>query len=135
MTRKEILNASEGPGGLSEHGMHILISKDPDAPECIDIVAVHGLNGHWKSTWTDERTDTNWLRDGIPGHIPTARVMSFFFDSTQFTKSTTDGPDFADQLLDDVSSQRISETEQDRPIIFICHSLGGILFKQVCTAL
>jgi hypothetical protein len=134
MPRKEAANAFDGSNRLSEYGLHVVVPRDPNAPECIDIVAVHGLNGHWETTWTDETTGNNWLKDSIPAYIPNARVKSFSYDfSVQLSKAVSDVSDFADQLLAGLGSRRLSEAEQERPVVFICHSLGGIVFKQACS--
>jgi hypothetical protein len=50
------------------------------------IVAVHGLNfratvDHGNRCWTDPETQTNWLRDLLPKHLPQARVLSFHYNS------------------------------------------------------
>lgn len=60
-----------------------------------------------------------------------ARVLSFSYNSTvKYSKSDANIYDFADQLLEGLYASRQSEEEQRRPVIFICHSLGGIVFKQ-----
>ncbi|RYP68500.1 hypothetical protein DL771_006652 [Monosporascus sp. 5C6A] len=61
-------------------GFHTIIPKDPTAPEVVAIVAIHGLNGHYERTWTDEKTGVNWLRDCIA--IGNARIMSFSYNSS-----------------------------------------------------
>ena len=102
----------------------------------IDIVAVHGLNGHYEDTWTwvsdDKSIRQNWLKDFLPNQIPNARIMSYGYDSTvQFSKSSANVNIFADQLLNDLKSQRMDPGEKIRSIVFICHSLGGIVVKKV----
>ncbi|KAM5344762.1 hypothetical protein ACJ41O_010624 [Fusarium nematophilum] len=124
---------AETPAGSAErvHGLHTLIDQGQDVAEAIDVVAIHGLNGHYFKTWTDSATQFNWLRDAVPTVLPKARVMSFSYDSAlQFSKSASDIFDFADQLLEFLLAERRSSIEQARPIVFICHSLGGIVFKQ-----
>ncbi|KAK8011642.1 hypothetical protein PG990_010607 [Apiospora arundinis] len=119
------------PKGLAQLGLHVIEDKDPEAAEAIDIVAIHGLNGHWDTTWTDEATKKNWLRDFLPLRFPKARVMSFSYNSVvQFSKAVADIADFADQLLTGLDSVRTTIAGQGRPLFFICHSLGGIVFKQ-----
>lgn len=127
---------SKGRGSHNENktpqtgfGLHTLNPRDADAEGMVDIVAIHGLNGHYQTTWTDEKTGVNWLCDRkISKH---ARVLSFSYNSAvQFSKSVSDIFDFADQLLEGLLAARVSEAELDRPILFVCHSLGGIVFKQ-----
>jgi hypothetical protein len=58
--------------------------------------------------------------------------MSFGFDSnTAFTKAVTDIEDVADMLLDRLNGERQTPAEKSRPIMFIAHSLGGIIVKRV----
>lgn len=117
------------------HGMFTFVDKRPEEPDIVDIVALHGLNGHYRKTWSTMGAAggrVNWLKDLIPRYIPNARIMSFGYNSSvQFSKSTSDIGNFADGLLADLMSCRNSEEEKCRPLIFICHSLGGIVFKQV----
>lgn len=76
-----------------------------------------------------------WLRDFLPQQIPHARIMSFGYDSVLlFSKSTSDVGTFAEQLLESLLSRRMNVPDT-RPIIFICHSLGGIVVKKVGSSL
>ncbi|KAI0133837.1 ankyrin repeat protein [Xylariales sp. AK1849] len=118
-----------------DYGLHILVDKDP-GEDMVDIVAIHGLNGHYEQTWTtcgqdEHKTLVNWLRDLLPHRIQNARIMSFAYNSVvQFSKSTADIYVFADQLLGELLLRRQSIVEERRPLVFVCHSLGGIVFKQ-----
>ncbi|KAK4443260.1 ankyrin repeat protein [Podospora aff. communis PSN243] len=115
----------------ADHGLHTLVAKNEQAPDCVDIVAIHGLNGHYLRTWTDERSGVNWLESILPGVVPAARVMSFSYNSMlQFSKSTADVTTFAQQLLEALVAARESSFESQRPIIFLCHSLGGLVLKK-----
>jgi protein SERAC1 len=113
--------------------MFTLEDKPPDATKMIDIVAVHGLNGHFLRTWPARGPDwaqIYWLRDFLPKQIPNARIMSYGYNSALlFSKSVADIFTF-DQLLEALISRRVTEIEQKRPNMFSCHSLGGIVFKQ-----
>ncbi|RYP18169.1 hypothetical protein DL765_004095 [Monosporascus sp. GIB2] len=69
-------NAKKGTQGL------YLVAKPSeviDSKKLIDIVAVHGLNGHCLDTWTCH--DVLWLRDLLPKEMPNARVMTYQYDS------------------------------------------------------
>ncbi|KAJ6438220.1 ankyrin repeat protein [Purpureocillium lavendulum] len=121
-----------GPSG-PVYGLHTLVARDPLTADVVDIVAVHGLNGHYEKTWTDELSQYNWLRDVSSGPNKSfmTRVMSFAYNSKVLhSKSTADIFDFADQLLECLLVERQTDMEKSRPIVFICHSLGGIVFKQ-----
>lgn len=94
------------------------------------IVAVHGLGGDAFNTWTASNGKL-WLRDFLPKQIPTARIMTFGYDSSWFlSKSVMGIPDFASDLLFRLKSHRRTIQQQSRPIVFICHSLGGIIVKK-----
>ena len=114
-----------------DYGLHTIVPGPKATSRRVDIVAIHGLNGHYLQTWTDEATGVNWLRDLLPRTVPDARVMSLSYNSMlQFSKSTADVSTFALQLLEGISAERESLEEASLPIIFICHSLGGLVFKQ-----
>jgi hypothetical protein len=122
----------QGPARL---GLFVLADKAGDEAGVVDIIAIHGLNGHYLNTWTAVSklgTECNWLKDLLPNQIPNARIMSFGYNSAvQFSKSAASIGSFAEDLLEDIMSRRETTAEKARPIIFICHSLGGIVFKKV----
>ncbi|CAN9330860.1 unnamed protein product [Alternaria alternata] len=55
----------------------------------IDIVAVHGLNGHCEKTWTAAKgaNSVNWLRDLLPHDLPDARILSWGYDANTHSGS------------------------------------------------
>jgi len=96
---------------------------------------VHGLGGHWEDTWRDASTKV-WLRDFLPNQLQNAginaRIMSYGYNSdTAFSKGVTNIDDEAGMLLARLDGDRQSPEEKSRPIIFIAHSLGGIIVKKV----
>jgi protein SERAC1 len=116
----------------AEYALHILVPQHSLSSEAIDIVAVHGLNGHYTKTWTHENSGFNWLAHAIPKVLPNARVMTFEYNSAlQFSKSTSDIHTFGEQLLESLLIERRYPQEKKRSLIFVCHSLGGLVFKQV----
>ena len=58
--------------------------------------------------------------------------MSYGYNSrTAFSKAVTDINDEAAMLLDRLDGERQSKNQKTRPIIFVSHSLGGIIVKKV----
>lgn len=74
--------------------MHVLIPKEPNEERVVDFVALHGLNGHYRKTWTAiaaAGNPKNWLEDFLPEHIPNAEIMSYGYDSTNHYLYTSSG--------------------------------------------
>ncbi|KAF2205560.1 hypothetical protein GQ43DRAFT_299846 [Delitschia confertaspora ATCC 74209] len=182
--------AMEAPTPVSDVGFTIL--SDPhDA--VIDIVFVHGLQGHPQDTWTHkseaarsppgrapspskvsksdrprtwnrllpfgkskrlepqiseqvgvdqadgkgvgrvQEKDVFWPRDLLKDDFPMARIMTFGYDTRIIRgyHGANQGNIFshARDLLYELEAQR--RKGRDRHIIFIAHSLGGILVKEV----
>ncbi|KAF8528200.1 hypothetical protein BU17DRAFT_38655, partial [Hysterangium stoloniferum] len=96
------------------------------------VVFVHGLDGHPIDSWT-AANGICWPRDLLPTLIPRARVLSYGYDArTRGPRST-----LAEQLLEDyaidlivrLAMHRLRTETTERPIIFVVHSMGGIILK------
>ena len=102
-------------------------------PKTVDVVAVHGLQGSAIKTW-EHSNGKMWLKDFLPPELPFARIMTFGYDSTVLlSKSVAEIEDKALELLNQLSLERTSLEPAEstgRPIVFIGHSLGGILVKK-----
>ncbi|KAF2476197.1 putative ribonuclease p/mrp subunit [Lindgomyces ingoldianus] len=105
----------------------------------IDIVFIHGLGGNRTSTWTWEGDGRKlfWPKDLLPQDCPTARILSFGYNA-EFAhffpfygpkfmpeKSTIDNHSTA--LLRSLTGLRDKTKTANRPVIFVCHSLGGLV--------
>jgi hypothetical protein len=117
------------------------------------IVAVHGLNGHPFKTWTTEKTKKFWLKDTglLPSTLKSARILTFGYNAavaallgrTSSDRILQHAQTLVAELVADrevslnwsqeISAKHISQLEDasQRPIIFICHSLGGIVVKRL----
>ncbi|PVF95828.1 TPR-like protein [Serendipita vermifera] len=102
----------------------------PGNSPVVDIIAIHGLDGHRERTWTAEN-GTMWLQDLLPRALPNARILTYGYDADtrSFSQTSTQNINrHAGAFVAELSQLR-SETPE-RPIIFIAHSLGGIILKK-----
>jgi hypothetical protein len=76
-----------------------------------------------------------WLRDGLPKDLAAdgARVLTYGYDSQLFqNKSFQNIEDIASTFQKALSAVRGTDNNvMPRPIVFIAHSLGGIVLKEV----
>lgn len=104
---------------------------------CTSIVLVPGLGGDYLGTWkADDEPGTVWPRDllPLPHYLPDVRVVSFKYNtSLNGTTSQAGIRDHANDLLVWLSNDREDdEAASLRPLVFVGHSLGGIIIKRVC---
>ncbi|CCA70787.1 hypothetical protein PIIN_04722 [Serendipita indica DSM 11827] len=51
----------------------------------VDIVAIHGLQGHRDKTWMSDN-GVCWLRDLLPSDFPNARILSYGYDADTYSR-------------------------------------------------
>lgn len=118
-------------------------SKHSGRPE-MEVVFIHGLQisddteAYWK-TWVAEEKDENgngviwpiaWLRD----EFPRTRILSLCYDSSTLktkTKGRIDSFTVEEGLLKDMVETAKVGQWRNCPIVFVCHSLGGIVVKEM----
>ncbi|CAO2658177.1 Nn.00g074370.m01.CDS01 [Neocucurbitaria sp. VM-36] len=120
------------PTRSERYGLFLLsdATTEPESRDIVpvDIVAIHGLNGDAYSTWEHEN-GTLWLRDLLPSALPGSRVFTYGYPSQLFfSRSVASLRDYSQRLLSSLIDVCIGDAQ--RPIIFVCHSLGGIVCKQ-----
>jgi len=102
----------------------------------VDIVFIHGLRGDAEGTltWTgDKRNHVFWPKDLLPEDVKNARILTWGYDS-KFGKfwtesSNKDIDSYSNNLCSDLKGLRSTTSTTDRPIIFVTHSLGGLVCK------
>lgn len=104
------------------------------------VVAIAGLGGHAFGSFKDEGSDYMWLRDTLPRDLASdgrgnkiARIMVYGYDSIVATSENAQNLEdlatsFRTSLYELINNSR---AQNSRPIIFIGHSLGGLIVKQV----
>lgn len=79
------------------------------ADDALSIIAVHGLNGKARRTWTDTTSGKMWLEDFLPGAFTKSRIMTFGYDSAlAFSRSQAGIESFARDLLNRLRMIRTS---------------------------
>jgi hypothetical protein len=93
-----------------------------------DIVFVHGLKGDPRMTWQSEN-GTFWPSQLLPASLKSdqARILVYGYDAGVHALSTIDG--HAKTMLKNLVLERRMEEVDEKPILFVAHSLGGILVK------
>lgn len=102
---------------------------------------IHGLQGHPEKTWTysneKKKAKCFWPRDLLNRDFPNARVLMYGYDSNLTnTLKKLHKPinqagiwNHADSFLLELERER--QDAPKRPLIFLAHSLGGIILKDV----
>lgn len=104
--------------------------SDPENAN-VDIVIVTGLGGHALGSFRSADGATAWLRDFAPADIPRARFITYGYDTTVVDSDSNQGVhDLAQTLLDGLAGFRQRTRTPQRPLVFICHSLGGVVLKE-----
>ena len=118
----------------------------------VDIVFVHGLNGHPHDTWSTKKPNVFWPADLLPAALEDQRprILTYGYDAnvTAFTDGASKDRihNHAEHLASRLVANRSVSVGQDhartdtdtpqlkkatdRPIIFVAHSLGGLVVKR-----
>ncbi|EXA37748.1 hypothetical protein NW761_009922 [Fusarium oxysporum] len=102
-----------------------------DQKDLVDLVFVHGLGGNLRTTWKKEGTTEPWFtKPEFLGRLKdSVRVLSFGYNAHRFGDvANTRIIHHANDLLRNLVLKRLDHP--DRPLIFIAHSLGGLVVKR-----
>ncbi len=107
------------------------IPRTGDGEPKAGVIFVHGLNGHWSECWQRDKSNPEnswpyWLALAVPG----VAVYSLEYDaswSNWFGGHAMPLVERATEVLSLLETKPIGS----RPMVFICHSLGGLVVKQL----
>nr|CDP29941.1 Putative protein of unknown function [Podospora anserina S mat+] len=105
-----------------------------------DIVLVHGLNGDPLKTWTSRENGVYWPVDLLPAALKDqhANILVYGYNadvySSRKTPNRSPSDNFihqhAQSLITSLTHHRKADGTERNPIIWVAHSLGGILVKR-----
>ncbi|CEJ93269.1 hypothetical protein VHEMI08874 [[Torrubiella] hemipterigena] len=108
----------------------------PEESHQIDIVIVPGLGGHAFGSFKGKGSDHMWPRDALPQELKynglgVARIILYGYPSSLLDKdSTQDISTISLTLSQSLAELRGKHGAAPRPIIFIGHSMGGLVIKK-----
>lgn len=100
-----------------------------DSPgRAADVVFVHGLDGDAISTWQADDDPHYFWPAWLGKRFPAVGVWSLGYavESSEWTGHSMPLTDRAKWMLDKLELKKLGQ----RPLLFICHSLGGLLVKE-----
>ena len=77
----------------------------------------------------DNSNKVFWPLDLLPGCLPDCRIYTWGYSVDISGGSTTTVFQHAKNLLSSVADTRMSTADRHRPIVWVAHSLGGIVVK------
>ncbi|MCJ1344209.1 hypothetical protein MMC31_002412 [Peltigera leucophlebia] len=115
-------------------GLRVLHTPTNTPNNLVDIIFVHGLTGNSYNTWLDEKSKTYWPVHLLRHSLPNARIMTFGYNADVAKLIGPVGQnslrDHALTLLGDLARIRREPESKNRKIVFVAHSLGGLLTKK-----
>lgn len=121
-----------GPLGLTT--LH-----EPEDRAVASLIFVHGVGGGSQSTWSLDAGQHFWPRDWLSQDdlVKNARVLTFGYAWSFKQNMGLSVADIAKTLLqnmiDSPTIGRSTHGQEPTPIIFVGHSMGGIVIKKACS--
>lgn len=144
-------------GNQDGMGLEVWYKPLPSVRVTADIVFIHGITGGRNSTWTAKHADVPWPKAFLPNDaveleeqksgetrereeqpLTSARIMTFGYDASVINLGEAASQnclsDHAYSLLGELDDHRNGKVA-DRKLIFVAHSLGGLVVKTVSSSL
>jgi pimeloyl-ACP methyl ester carboxylesterase len=103
-------------------------SREARADRIQSIVTLHGIAGSWDETWTGSGFYC-WLSEIFSARYGSSRVISV--DHPELLQNLGSTTVDVQNLILDLIQERTASGRANTPIIFIGHSFGGNLLKQI----
>ena len=139
MDQPDDANALQVSSGTQDRPVNrygLTVVHNPPGGGQVDIVFVHGLNGDPHNTWTAEKSKVFWPQQLLPPIVEEeqARVLVYGYDAdvTSFMGGASRDKihNHAEHLIAELAANRRIRKATERPIIFVAHSLGGLVVKR-----
>jgi hypothetical protein len=117
---------------------HLYLLHQPEGVPQVEFVFIHGLqlsdaNNAWWTTWARKGAKSKcWPKTLLVQRFPKAQVFSLSYDASAIKPATSGKPDsyaLGEKLLHSMKIAGIGQ--RNRPVVFVCHSLGGLVAKQI----
>ncbi|KAJ5917515.1 hypothetical protein N7466_011069 [Penicillium verhagenii] len=109
-------------------GFTQLYAPNEKGPVAADIIAIAGLDGHAYGSWQGRgNLGRMWLRDFLSKDLPQCRTMIYGYNSKLSSHGVDTILDYGRELMEEIKKIRKTKELQQRPLIFIAHSFGGII--------
>ncbi|MCJ1394781.1 hypothetical protein MMC18_007661 [Xylographa bjoerkii] len=100
-----------------------------------DIIVIHGLgNGHAYGSFKRRGSEHMWLLDNLKKDCLSARILTYGYDSkleeSNSFQTLEDLTIAFVKSLQVVREQELSSARAPKPIVFLAHSVGGLILKQ-----
>ena len=122
-------SGSTSIGKGQNYGIRVL--HDGGTEACVDIVFVHGLTGNAYDTWLHKETGVHWPSDLLKQDLPDTRILSYGYDADIVNfwnpASNSQLSNHAERLVGDLVREREDTNTENRKILFVAHSLGGLV--------
>lgn len=96
---------------------------------------LHGLTGNRETTWTNKSTGVFWPAHLLKIDVPNTRIVTFGYDAdiAHFWGTACQNciRNHAVNLANALAQLRERTKTEGRPIVFVAHSLGGLVFEDV----
>lgn len=110
----------------NDPGLHLVSSPKSGEP-LLDVVFIHGLGGTSHGTWTNGSTGFFWPKE-LGKELPQCAVWTVGYEA-DMVRASGRGMVIGLRALSVASLLSSKGVGLSRPLVFICHSMGGLVVK------